>query len=149
GGNEENIPTAPYTRKAPYNYGWDWGPRFVTVGVWRSVRIEPWDTLRIDDFHIAQHKISKDAAELAAEFDIEADAPGSYDLTVAHGSGASDLTQRVTLDAGMNHVAFPFRIANPKLWYPNGYGAQDRYAFTAKVGPISAQRKTGLRSVEL
>jgi beta-mannosidase len=25
-GNEENIATAPYTRKAPYQYGWDWGP---------------------------------------------------------------------------------------------------------------------------
>ena len=29
-GNEEGIATAPYTRKAPYNYGWDWGPRFLT-----------------------------------------------------------------------------------------------------------------------
>jgi len=25
-GNEEDIATAPYTRKAPYQYGWDWGP---------------------------------------------------------------------------------------------------------------------------
>ena len=34
-GNEENIATAPYTRKAPYNYGWDWGPRFITAGIWK------------------------------------------------------------------------------------------------------------------
>src|SRR5579863_9162726 len=39
-GNEENIATAPYTRKAPYNYGWDWGPRFMTEGIWQPIRLE-------------------------------------------------------------------------------------------------------------
>src|SRR5205085_2761225 len=24
-----------YTRKAQYQYGWDWGPRFVGAGIWR------------------------------------------------------------------------------------------------------------------
>ena len=50
GGNEYDIPTAPYTRKAPYQYGWDWGPRFVTQGIWRPIRLESWDTLRIEHF---------------------------------------------------------------------------------------------------
>ena len=31
------------TRKAPYHYGWDWGPRFVTAGIWRPVTLEAWD----------------------------------------------------------------------------------------------------------
>src|SRR5258708_3697744 len=35
GGNEENIATAPYTRKAPYQYAWDWGPPFFTERIWR------------------------------------------------------------------------------------------------------------------
>jgi len=29
-----------YTRKAQYSYGWDWGPSFPTLGVWRPVYIE-------------------------------------------------------------------------------------------------------------
>jgi len=33
---KRNIATAPYTRKAPYNYGWDWGPRFMTEGIWQA-----------------------------------------------------------------------------------------------------------------
>ncbi len=57
-GNEENIATAPYTRKAPYNYGWDWGPRFMTEGIWHPVRLETWDALRIENFHIHQEKIT-------------------------------------------------------------------------------------------
>ena len=36
-GNEENVATAPYTRKAPYHYGWDWGPRYLTIGIWKRI----------------------------------------------------------------------------------------------------------------
>jgi beta-mannosidase len=39
-----------YIRKAAYEYGWDWGPRFVTSGIWRPVRLEAWNKVRIADF---------------------------------------------------------------------------------------------------
>jgi beta-mannosidase len=32
-GNDQGEKTSPYTRKAPYQFGWDWGPRFVTSGI--------------------------------------------------------------------------------------------------------------------
>jgi len=163
-GNEEDIATAPYTRKAPYQYGWDWGPRFMTEGIWQPVRLEMWDALRIDDFHIHQQKVSADAAILTAELDIEAGHPTTATLALAHGelSGpqltgreTNDGTQTLQLDAGMNHVSFPIRIAAPKLWYPVGYGAQSRYRFSAtirlgkKVEAARSEVKTGLRSIEL
>jgi len=44
-----------YVRKAAYEYGWDWGPKFVTSGIWRMVRLEAWDKVRIADFVIRQH----------------------------------------------------------------------------------------------
>ncbi len=59
-GNEENIATAPYTRKAPYQYGWDWGPRYVTEGIWQPIRLETWDALRIENFHMQQQRVSKE-----------------------------------------------------------------------------------------
>jgi beta-mannosidase len=43
-----------YIRKAAYEYGWDWGPRFVTSGIWRPVRLEAWDKVRIADFALRQ-----------------------------------------------------------------------------------------------
>jgi beta-mannosidase len=158
-GNEENIATAPYTRKAPYQYGWDWGPRFMTEGIWQPVRLETWDALRIDNFHIHQQRVTADTASVTAELDIEAGTPTTATLTLAHaelsGAQTTDGTQTLQLDAGMNHLSFPIRIATPKLWYPVGYGPQNRYRFLAsislgrKVVGVRAEVKTGLRSLEL
>lgn len=158
-GNEEDIATAPYTRKAPYNYGWDWGPRYMTEGIWHPVRLETWDGMRIENFHIHQQKVTSDLALVTAELDIEADKAISATLNLAHGelSGAQtpDAPQTIQLDAGMNHLSFPIRIASPKLWFPVGYGPQNRYNFSAsirlnkKVEAAHAEVKTGLRSVEL
>jgi beta-mannosidase len=157
-GNEENIATAPYTRKAPYNYGWDWGPRFMTEGIWQPVRLETWDALRIENFHIHQQNITADLANLTAEVEIDADRPTTATLALAHdemsGPQTADGTQTLQLNAGINHVSVPLRIATPKLWYPVGYGAQNRYKFSAQVRigrdvAAHAETKTGLRSVQL
>jgi beta-mannosidase len=156
--NEENVATAPYTRKAPYQYGWDWGPRFVTEGIWQPVHLDTWDALRIDNFHIHQEKITSDTASVIAELDIEATKPTAATLTLSHdelsAAQSNDGTQTLQLDAGMNHVSFPIRIAKPKLWYPVGYGAQSRYRFSAAIRTgkevaARAEVKTGLRSLEL
>jgi beta-mannosidase len=157
-GNEENIATAPYTRKAPYNYGWDWGPRFMTEGIWQPVHLETWDALCIDNFHIHQHSITADLANVTAELDIDAGKATTATLTLAHdemsGPQTSDGTQPLQLNAGVNHISFPLRIAAPKLWYPVGYGEQSRYRFSASIrigreAAAHAETKTGLRSVEL
>lgn len=39
------IPDNPrcYVRKAQYHFGWDWGPKFTTCGIWKPVRIEGYD----------------------------------------------------------------------------------------------------------
>lgn len=157
-GNEEDVATAPYTRKAPYQYGWDWGPRYITIGIWKPVYLQTWDSARIENFHIHQLKIGRDEAELAAEVEIESSKPTSATLTIARdnagGAMTNVATQSVQLDEGNNQVSIPLRIVSPKLWFPAGYGAQDRYRFSAsvKIGKtVSAQAevKTGLRSVEL
>ncbi len=157
-GNEDNIATAPYTRKAPYQYGWDWGPRFLTEGIWQPVRLEVWDALRIEHFHIHQRKITADLGSLTAELEIEASRPTTATLTLVHDemstSQTADGTPTLQLDSGINHVSLPIRIAAPKLWFPVGYGPQNRYRFSAviRLGRDVAARaevRTGLRSLEL
>ena len=116
-GNEENIATAPYTRKAPYNYGWDWGPRFMTEGIWQPVRLETWDALRIDNFHIHQHSITTDLANVTAELDIDASKPTTATLALAHDElmGPQDLRRNPDAATQCGHepcfVSLAHRIA--------------------------------------
>ena len=78
--NDQGEKTSPYTRKAPYHYGWDWGPRFVTSGVWKPVDLVAWDAARVEDLHIRQEKLTKDAADLTAALEVAAS--GDVDATV-------------------------------------------------------------------
>ncbi|MGC2663387.1 MAG: hypothetical protein WA305_04800, partial [Candidatus Acidiferrales bacterium] len=157
-GNEEDIATAPYTRKAPYQYGWDWGPRYVTEGIWKPIHLETWDALRIENFHIQQQSVTRDFAALDAELEIEAShsAAASVEIDYAELSGApsAPIRQSVQLESGINRIGVAVHVANPKLWYPLGVGAQDRYRFSATVRMgrsvvADASLKTGLRSIEL
>lgn len=41
-----------FVRKPAYHFGWDWGPRYVTAGVWREVHLESWNARRITDLAV-------------------------------------------------------------------------------------------------
>jgi beta-mannosidase len=150
-----------YIRKPAYEYGWDWGPRFVTSGIWKPVRIEAWDKARIADFAIRQRDVSKEVAHLDAEVEIEAASAGVTRVTVSYlGSGEPNfglppsVSAAVDLHAGRNVIDLPIEIQKPKLWYPAGYGEQPLYEFTASVGMVEQvfderKVKTGLRSIVL
>ncbi|MDE1161328.1 MAG: glycoside hydrolase family 2 TIM barrel-domain containing protein [Acidobacteriaceae bacterium] len=157
--SEEGIATDPYVRKAPYSYGWDWGPRFVNEGIWKAVHLDTWDNLRIERLHIAQNKITADNAALEADLAAIADHDEVAEMTVvAHlisGSGAATTTlhRTVHLTAGLNQVKLPFDLPHPALWFPVGYGKPSRYEFTAsligKGFSVHTTTRTGLRHVEL
>ena len=41
-----------FARKPAYHFGWDWGPRYVTAGVWRGVDLQAWDAHRLTDLAV-------------------------------------------------------------------------------------------------
>jgi len=148
-----------YIRKAAYEYGWDWGPTFVTSGIWRPVRIEAWDKVRIADFAIRQRDVSKEVAHIDAEVEVDAASDGDAGVGVEYaqiGSRESgqNASTKVALHKGMNLIDVPIEIKQPKLWWPAGYGDPARYEFTASVSSGGAaieskSVKTGLRSIVL
>jgi beta-mannosidase len=145
-----------YIRKAAYEYGWDWGPTFVTSGIWRPVRIEAWDKVRIADFAIRQRDVSKEVAHLDAEVEVEAAGAGPANVSVAFNDAGKPvvLNTKASLHAGRNVIDVPVEMRQPKLWFPAGYGDQALYEFTATVSPGSAKAderkaKVGLRSIVL
>ena len=48
-----------YTRKAGYHFGWDWGPRLVSSGLWRPVYLTVWDDARIANLQLKQNSVSE------------------------------------------------------------------------------------------
>ena len=145
-----------YIRKAAFEYGWDWGPRFVTSGIWRPVRLEAWDKIRIADFAIRQRDVSKDVAHLDAEVEVEAASAGPARVSVQYSDAGKPvmLSRTASVHAGSNVIDLPIEIQKPKLWYPAGYGEQTLYQFTAQVatGTGTAEErkvKAGLRSIVL
>lgn len=153
---ETRIPAKSYLRKAAYEYGWDWGPRFVTSGIWQPVYLEAWDQARIADLEIAEPDVRAEVAHLIATVDIFASAPFSGNLRLAYsGNGMHDeILQKVQLHSGKNTIAIPVEIDKPALWFPAGYGSQPLYTFKATL--LNASRsldsktaRTGLRSVVL
>jgi beta-mannosidase len=158
GDEPAGVQTSTYVRKSPYNYGWDWGPRYVTEGIWRPVRLEARDDLRLADFHVAEDKIAADAAALTAQFDIQADRAKRLTLKVAitgpDGAALPAVSTTVDVTPGENHLSLPISIAAPKLWWPAGYGDPNLYRFAATVSDdagvqASAEKRVGLRTVEL
>ncbi len=145
-----------YIRKAVYEFGWDWGPRFGTSGVYRPAYLEVWDDARIHDVFVEQQSVSTAAANLDAHVDILASKETKATLSLSYGlnGGEQHQDRTVTLGSGHNVLSFPIDIAHPQLWYPSGYGAQPIYHFhvSMKVDgheTDSKDVKTGLRSVVL
>lgn len=162
--SEEGIATDPYVRKAPYAYGWDWGPRFVNQGIWKDVHLVTWDSARTGRLHIQQKNITSAVAQLVAQLDVIADHEMTADVALtatslpSAGAGSviethTTVTDSVHLVPGVNHLTIPLDIDHPALWYPLGYGSQPRYDFRATLTGAhlheSAAVRTGLRSVQL
>ncbi|MCL6444932.1 MAG: glycoside hydrolase family 2 protein [Alicyclobacillus sp.] len=142
-----------FARKAPYHYGWDWGPRFVTSGIWRSVRLEGWTGCRITDLFIEQQRVSADVAQLMAHVTVEADKPQRVLLRLSW-DGSEGVDQPVELHAGVQVIDVPLTVKQPRLWWSRGLGEQHRYTFSAVVldnAQTLAERRviTGLRSLRL
>ncbi|QIX60125.1 glycoside hydrolase family 2 protein [Hymenobacter sp. BT18] len=153
---------SPYTRKAPYHYGWDWGPRFVGAGVWQPVYLEAWDDAKLTDFHVIQRQISAQTALLGLEVEYEAasSAAGHQATLVLETTGPDGqatgqrIEQPVTLQPNRHTVTAELKLDNPKLWFPAGYGPQSLYSFRAQLvqngQPLDeAKTRTGLRRLQL
>ncbi|HEX8734605.1 MAG TPA: glycoside hydrolase family 2 protein [Pyrinomonadaceae bacterium] len=153
--NDQGEKTSPYTRKAPYQYGWDWGPRFVTSGVWKPVNLVVWDDARIEDLHIKQNKLLKETADLTAVVEVVASNSVEATLEIENLNDKQTVaTRAIKLNPGVNKIELDFALKNPRLWYPVGLGEQALYNFKARVFVNKKQldertKRTGLRHLEL
>lgn len=144
-------------RKAQCHWGWDWGPILTTSGPWRPIFLETYTT-RVEDVWF-QAKVSDGlkavSGKLLARVDAGKDAGGGkaavkFSLSL---DGTTVLETQADVN-GEGLATTDFKLEDPALWYPHGYGQQSRYELKASLvidgSEQSSQVKlTGFRKVDL
>jgi len=115
-------------RKQQCSFGWDWGPRLATAGIYLPIRLEGWSVNRLEAYRLEQSHES-DACTLRVA-DVETGRKGKRfrlrarlafgKKVVAESEGA--LSETIALD-----------VKQPKLWWPNGLGDQPLYEFSLEL----------------
>jgi beta-mannosidase len=143
-----DLKVSPYTRKAAYHFGWDWGPRFVTCGIWRPVYLRTWDDARLADFSYQTDIQENGTAKVDFKFEILSHQDQEINFQF------NQSQRKIRLKKGVNIIQDSQEFENAKLWYPKGYGDQHFYeAFLVlSNGPtplLQKKLKFALRSIQL
>ncbi len=144
---------AMYSRKAQFHYGWDWGPRLITCGIWRDVSLEGWDNFKIDNVQVIQKNVSRDKADISSFINVRSSTAGNITASVKV-DGKTYSVVNYILSKGENKIPINFEIINPDLWWTNGLGTHYLYNFEFTVagdsGSIDSKKiKIGIRSLEV
>ena len=154
--NDQQSPkVSVFTRKAGYHYGWDWGPRFVTSGIWRPVYLQAMNGTDVEDLFIRQKQLNTKQADMEAKLTVESLKAGVKHLEIFADDNPTALyAENIHLDTGITNLVCSFKLMNPQLWWPNGYGSHKLYNFRVvlKDGKKiigEKQVRHGMRTIEL
>lgn len=149
----KDIHIGTYIRKAGYQFGWDWGPRFLTSGIWRSIFIEATDVTSIQSVYFKPESISKKKANYNIEIELESISNKTI-IAEVKVNGKTKVEVPVKLNANSNKHSIPLTIKHPKLWWPNGMG--EAYLYDLEVNLLdgnnlvaSHKERLGVRTIEL
>lgn len=137
-----------FIRKAQYQFGWDWGPRFVTAGIWKNVHLKFWNSAKIENIKYTQIELNDQKAILEFTTDVSVFKEKSIKLKINEKSATFNLKK------GKNKIKMQYEIANPKLWWSNDLGEANLYSFTFEISQKnqlmdSKKLHIGLRTIEL
>ena len=144
-----------YIRRMQCTFGWDWVHDFVTMGIWKDVRLVLGHSASIASLRAATKTIDTfgAAVELLLETRITTQEPIDARLTVVSPDGDVVWSHR-------RRVIEPVRVEEitveqPALWYPAGYGGQPLYTLRAELtgeggAPIDVQEiRFGIRTLRI
>lgn len=146
---------AIFTRKAQYQYGWDWGPRLVTCGIGK-VELGFWNDVKLENTQYKQEIKGDSLAEITFTCNIFSERKTSIQLVLACDSSLPNATllKVVNLEPGSNSIDINYKIIQPKLWWSNGLGSAHLYPFKIMLFAQNklidqTQLAVGIRTIEL
>lgn len=148
-----------FLRKMQASFGWDWGPAFPSVGIWKSVVLEAYDKMIARSVSV-EMLLTLQTWVLSASLYLEHSQSISgillATLQTNNSTVTSNLSMTVVPDENSESVciiAFPVPKAAVDFWWPNGMGKQPLYDLTVSFvsgNEITALTvKIGFRTVQL
>ena len=151
-GVSQAIPGGPHLRKAPCQFGWDWGPQLPPVGVWKDIRLEAFGAARLAEVHLQQMHTGG-RVKVEARVEVEGAGAGlsaSMQITAPDGRVFAARQELTPNNGGRLTV----EIEDAQLWWPNGLGTQPLYRVRVELRQADAILdgkvfQLGLRTIEL
>lgn len=139
-------------RKAAYQNGWDWAPRYLNIGIWKDVELLGWNDIKIENISFLTQNVTGESAKMIANIAITNDFDGVLRFDI-FGDGIK-LAEKSISGKGKSLVSIPFTLENAELWWPNEMGKQKMTEFEINIyknEKIIDTKKvtTGIRSIEL
>ncbi|MBE6936083.1 MAG: hypothetical protein E7458_06210 [Ruminococcaceae bacterium] len=120
---------ARLSAKPAVSYGWDFHPRLVPSGIWDEAYLEIGNERGIEEFDV-RYQLSDDLGSVTVRAQADVTMPGKVRFAVSDENG---VVAETTVDSCRTAAAAELVIAQPKLWYPLGYGDQPLYTITAET----------------
>jgi len=122
----DSLPGGPYLRKAPCQWGWDWGPKLPPIGIWKDARLEGYTAGKFDTVHLHQEHQFDGQVVISAEISLRQWTQKTLQvcLTLTDPDGNNFAT---TCKVSNGSAQVDIEINEPQLWWPNGYGEQALY----------------------
>jgi beta-mannosidase len=148
-GEKSNV----FSRKAPFHFGWDWGPRYVTSGIWRPVELLSYEKADLRDVYFQPVNVKAEKASYQALVEVEATTEAKAHLRLSIDGVSGSFGQEYSLSPGLNVLPLPFHLDQPQLWWANGLGEPHLYTVNLEVqidgqSQIQHSQRLGVRSIE-
>ena len=143
-GSSDAMVGFPLLRKAHCMFGWDWGPRLPDMGIWRDIKLLRIDSARIGDVYVTQtHENGRVICHVRTRLEQWSGENLRIQATITAPDGKVFSGEGADCD---------IEIADPRLWWPSGYGEQPLYTVAVFLRDEAAeldswQRRIGLRTL--
>ncbi len=143
-----------YIRKAQYAFGWDWGPSFPTMGIWRPIYIHQPYLTWIEQVQIHTKSIQKNKANLIITAEINGKIENVSKIHISLNDHKTHNSWNFHYSKSQN-TSFNLTLSDPKLWWPSGEGEAHLYYLEVKLLNASGQiidkwnKKVGIRTISL
>ncbi|MEV6981099.1 glycoside hydrolase family 2 protein [Sphaerisporangium sp. NPDC051017] len=151
----EMLPLATLRRKAAFSWGWDFGPRAPSIGIWRPVELRRERIATITGHHIRTEAIEPDGTALVTvlveveDFSPTPSLQASVSLVSPRGA-----RHDVSLPVVDGRARGLLRIADAELWWSHDLGEPSLYDVTVVLvaGGVEVDAlsdRVGIRRIEL